>query len=75
MCQICIDHNKKMEEFAETYYKNAGNDLNNAIFDMRNIDFDRKMENYLLFKYAPERWQARMEEGFKQLRESLSKNK
>ena len=73
MCQRCIDYTNKINGYAEEYYKNADNNLDNAIFDIRRVDIDRKMENYLLMKYSPERYQARMDEGFKQLIDKLGR--
>jgi hypothetical protein len=71
MCQRCIDHNKFIEDSAEQFYQRAGQNLDNALYDiytlLKGTDSAHRMKMYLYQKYDQNKYSEELRKAIEQL--------
>lgn len=77
MCDVCILRIKHNEEIAEMVYKNAGNNSDDALYDLyrHNLAYDHSKEMYLLKKYAPDRYEEKKQQQMKMISDAIERLK
>ncbi len=81
MCQTCIDRDNEIKKHAEEFYARAGNNLDNALYDIYSLyskfsdslGTAYKMKMHLYKLYAPEKYEEEMNKSYEAFKRSIFK--